>query len=272
MPEAETALLLDAYGAARVILEFGSGASTALAAQMPGKYIQSVESDRVWARKLRAQLAAEAPKSPAIVYHVDIGATGRWGRPIDDTGWQHYPDYPNRIWDQPFFRHPDVILIDGRFRTACLMSAMLRITRPIKVLFDDYTDRATYHLVEQLVQPVQIVGRMAEFHLSPGMVHPEDVSFVIAKFFERTLSDKGMIQYELPSEPGNAPALRRKDQPTDIQPSGAAKTAPQSAPQSAPPQPSAAPPSSLASAPASPSAPSPSLPPNAAGSAKPSPS
>ncbi len=197
MPEAEAAHLSDCSAQADVILEYGSGGSTEMAAQMPGKLVFSVESDRNWARDLRRKIAQAKPLSQVIVSHVDIGQTGEWGRAVDDSQWHDFHRYPNGIWDAPYFRHPDVILIDGRFRTACLMTAILRITRPVVVLFDDYDDRPKYQLVEQLVRPCRIIGRMAEFRLEPGLVQGKDMGFVVAQFFETTFAGKDGSKYQI---------------------------------------------------------------------------
>lgn len=155
------------YFQARTILEYGSGGSTILAASMPGKYVMAVESDRTWALDLQMQIDRAALPSAVLVWHVDIGTTGRWGRPTNDEAWQKYHHYPLSIWSEPFFRHPDVVLIDGRFRAACLVATALHISRPVTVLFDDYVDRPAYHVVERLSVPVRTVGRMAEFLLEP---------------------------------------------------------------------------------------------------------
>lgn len=209
MPEAETAHLRKCYAQAQVILEYGSGGSTEMAAQMPGKLVLSVESDRVWARDLRRKIAQAKPLSQVIVQHVDIGTTGQWGRAVDDSRWHNYHHYPNGIWDAPFFRHPEVILIDGRFRTACLMTAILRITQPVIVLFDDYADRPKYQLVEQLVRPCRIIGRMAEFQLAPGLAQGKDMGFVVAQFFETTFARKGGSNYQImPDEAAMLGAIR----------------------------------------------------------------
>lgn len=200
MPEAEAAHLRGVYGRADVILEYGSGGSTELAAQMPDKLVMSVESDRGWARELRAKIAAANPLAQVIIQHVDIGQTGRWGRALDSSRWQNYHSYPNSAWQAPFFRHPDVILIDGRFRTACLMAALLHISRPVTVLFDDYEGRPKYQLVERLVRPNRMVGRMAEFSLEPEAVQGKDMGFLIAQFFEATFAAQGGTSYSVPPD------------------------------------------------------------------------
>lgn len=200
MPEAEAAHLIDAYRRAQVILEYGSGNSTQLASQLSGKLVMSVESDHNWARNLRREIHEAQPKSSVIVYHVDIGPTGPWGRPIDESGWKRYHHYPNAIWDEPFFRHPDIVLIDGRFRPACLITTMLHVTRPVTVLFDDYTNRPRYRLVERILSPARLVGRMAEFHIQPGQLRPQDISFAIGLFFDVTVHGRGAAAYQLPVE------------------------------------------------------------------------
>lgn len=167
LPPAEAAHLTEHYKAARIILEYGSGGSTVLGARLPGKLVFSVESDRDWAIDLQEKIDRANLASPAIVYPVDIGPTGAWGRPVDESSWRQFHRYPTAIWSEPFFRHPDLILIDGRFRPACFVNACLRIKQPVTVLFDDYVNRKAYHVVERLVKPVARIGRMAEFRLSP---------------------------------------------------------------------------------------------------------
>jgi len=198
MPEAAQARLTELYEQASVILEYGSGGSTELAAAMRGKYVMSVESDRGWARALRRKIAQSEPQSPVILHYVDVGVTADWGKPVDDRLWRNFHLYPNDIWDSPYFRHPDVVLIDGRFRTACFVTALLRAERPLTILFDDYADRPKYHLVERLIKPVRQHDRMAEFAVKPGQVRPRDIGFVIEQYFQVTLQGQGTKSYALP--------------------------------------------------------------------------
>lgn len=184
LPAREAALLRRHYETADVILEYGAGGSTVLAAELPGKQVFSVESDRGWALGLQQYIDGLAPPSPPRLYHVDIGPTGAWGRPRDLSGWRRFHRYPLAIWDEPFFQSPDVILIDGRFRPACLVAAMMRITRPATVLFDDYRGRRRYHRVEHLITPAERVGRMAVFRLVPDMLSFRDATLLIGFFSE----------------------------------------------------------------------------------------
>ena len=180
MPEAEAEVLRAAYAAAGVILEYGTGGSTLLAAEMPGKTIFAVESDRRWLSMMRGWLAAHPGASPVHLHQADIGATRRWGHPRNETRWRQYADYPLGVWERDDFRQPDVVLIDGRFRVGCFLATILRITRPVTILFDDYLPRLAYRAVEEWFAPVAITGRMAQFQVSPVALDPARLRHVIA--------------------------------------------------------------------------------------------
>ncbi|MBC7154332.1 MAG: hypothetical protein H5U19_06945 [Rhodobacteraceae bacterium] len=184
MPEEEAAHVARVYAGAgaRVILEYGSGGTTRIAAGLPGKFVISVESDPDWARNLQAEIDGSGPASSVVVYHCDIGPVGGWGRPRGAAAWRRFNRYPLEVWEQPFFRPPDVVLIDGRLRAACLATVMLLTKKPVTVLFDDYGVRPLYHQVERLVRPERMIGRLAEFHVKPDMVRREDLGFVIGLF------------------------------------------------------------------------------------------
>ena len=74
------------------------------------------------------------------------------------------------------------MLIDGRFRAACLAAVRLRARRPTTVLFDDYVDRKYYHAVEKLARKEEVVGRMARFTVTPGPIPAEMLTQVIGWF------------------------------------------------------------------------------------------
>lgn len=178
-PPEEALFVFQRYSAATAILEYGSGGSTVLAAQL-GKPVVAVESDAAWAARLADRLEREG--LAASLHPVDIGPTGDWGRPRSTEGAARYHRYALSVWDRPDLRHPDLVLIDGRFRAACLAATMLRISRPVTVLFDDYLNRPFYHGVEKLVRRAETVGRMARFEVEPGPIPPDLLTEVIGWF------------------------------------------------------------------------------------------
>ena len=182
LPGPEAALVAGVYGAAAVVLEYGSGGSTVMAAELPGKRVFSVESDPVWAAGLQDYLDAAGLAAGVSLHVVDIGPTGDWGAPVSDEGWRRYHRYPLSVWDRTDFRHPDVVLVDGRFRTACFVAVMARITRPVTLLFDDYAGRKSYHQVETWATPVAEVGRMAQFALEPRVFPTADLTRMFELF------------------------------------------------------------------------------------------
>ncbi|WP_309664554.1 hypothetical protein [Tabrizicola sp.] len=178
-PADEAGLVRQHYAAAASILEYGSGGSTVLAAEL-GKPVFSVESDAAWAERLRHHLVDIS--GTAVIHHVDIGLTKDWGYPINSQAYRAFHRYALSVWDRPDFIHPDVVLIDGRFRAACFAATMMRCTRPVTVLFDDYTARRYYHRVEALVARDETVGRLARFTVVPRQIPPEMLTEVIGWF------------------------------------------------------------------------------------------
>lgn len=170
LPAAEAAALRAAYAGAGTVLEYGSGGSTVMAAEL-GAEVWAVESDAAWAEMMAGTLAGQK----AHILHVDIGPTGDWGHPTDASAARSWPEYSLKIWDLPGFLHPDVVLVDGRFRLGCFLTVAYRITRPVTLFFDDYVPRAAYHKAETLARPTQVIGRMARFDLNPTPLTPDRI-------------------------------------------------------------------------------------------------
>ncbi|WP_231388611.1 hypothetical protein [Pseudooceanicola algae] len=170
--EAEAVRL--AYAEAEAILEYGAGGSTMLAVAA-GTPIVSVESDAGWVYQMRGWIRDSAPTVLAEVIHADIGPTGDWGYPRDASGWKDYAAYPLKVWDRlgQDLPLPDVVLVDGRFRTGCALATAFRSPRPVTLLFDDYKDRPRYHEIEGFLGAPTLIGRLAVFDVTP-MAIPAD--------------------------------------------------------------------------------------------------
>ena len=150
-----------------------------LAAEL-GRTVFSVESDKAWAGRIAQHLRPISDK--AVIHYADIGPTGPWGAPAKAREHRKFPGYALSVWDRPDFVQPDLVLIDGRFRASCLVAVLLRATKPVTVLFDDYRKRGYYHGVERLARKEEMVGRMARFTVTPGAISPEMVTQAIGWF------------------------------------------------------------------------------------------
>ncbi|MCT4558854.1 MAG: hypothetical protein N4A61_12460 [Pelagimonas sp.] len=181
LPEAEAALLRRAYEAAGVVLEYGSGGSTVMAAEMPGTRVTSVESDLTWAAMMTDWFKANPPArgSVAKVVYSDIGPTKEWGQPLDETQWRKFARYPLQIWQSPGFQQPDVVLVDGRFRSGCALATAFMTQKPVDLFFDDYVNRTHYQKVQELLGPPEITGRMAHFRVVPQQIPPERLLWIM---------------------------------------------------------------------------------------------
>jgi len=96
------------------------------------------------------------------------------------------------VWELDGFCNPDVVLIDGRMRTSCLLSVILKAKKKTLVLFDDYSEREYYHIVERIIKPIDMVGRVAIFEVDPNRdyISSNDWLWVVQEFYKVTLAGK----------------------------------------------------------------------------------
>ncbi|MDX2308325.1 MAG: hypothetical protein NW216_08820 [Hyphomicrobium sp.] len=152
-------------------LEYGTGGSTVLAAASGVRFI-SVESDRLFLRNVERKIREAGFYDPAkqMYRHVDIGLTGKWGRPIGSglterrrDMFRRYSDIPADLHGQPF--QPDLVLVDGRFRVASALKVLREFPgadAPL-VAVDDYAGRAAYAVIADFGHLKRLVGRLAVF-------------------------------------------------------------------------------------------------------------
>lgn len=180
-PELEGDALRAAYTRAHVILEYGSGGSTVMGAEMPGKRIVSVESDKDWAQMMRSWFVENPPAtgSEVDVIWSDIGETKEWGHPKGTSDYMRFARYPLEVWDLPEFAPPDVVLVDGRFRPGCAMATALRTQKPVTLFIDDYKRRKHYHRIERYLGAPRLIGRMVEFEVKPMRLEASELLTLI---------------------------------------------------------------------------------------------
>ena len=172
----ERTFLANLYISSNSVFEYGIGESTNIAtyAQLP-KYT-GVDSDALWVDTARKG----APKHFQF-YFADIGPTGAWGRPDDETAEKmklRYQVAPLAAERYPF----DVYLVDGRFRVGCALLAFLHASArggdltKISVCMHDYK-REEYHFVENVATLYEQVSNLACFRRNPEVTDEEIFNF-----------------------------------------------------------------------------------------------
>lgn len=148
-------------GRCTAYLEFGSGGSTLLADRL-GVRTVTIESDRFYGRTVASVLTGNT----VSIVPVDIGITAEWGWPLFKrptaarlARWRRY------VMSAFDLISPDLVLVDGRFRTACALEAARRTDGAVLIV-DDYAERPSYCRIEQYLGAPERVGRSAVFRTS----------------------------------------------------------------------------------------------------------
>lgn len=167
-----------AIAGARTYLEYGAGGSTVLASRFVQRLF-SVESDGRFLHAVERKVHSIGSESENHFLHANIGVTEFWGKPAFTNLslarlrlWSRYPQIP---WEafKATGECPDLILIDGRFRIACMLESLVHLNGQSTIIcFDDYFDRDSYTVVERFAQMVDRAGRMAMFRKKESMDLP----------------------------------------------------------------------------------------------------
>lgn len=146
-------------------LEYGSGGSTLYSLKKSNvSHVYSVESDAVFTNTL-LNVLTEGERSRLSLVAIDLGETGPWGFPVDESGAHSYWSYPSSVWEMiaRLDNYPDLILIDGRFRVACFLISLLHAREDTVIIFDDFYDRDHYEIVQKYLDVTERAGRSAIF-------------------------------------------------------------------------------------------------------------
>jgi hypothetical protein len=163
MADDELALFESLLGRANHVLEYGCGGSTALAASYRDLRLSGVESDPVWLRKVEAHPAVKSARTTGrfVLHHVNIGPTKKWGKPSNDNCRHVWPLYSSLPWSRQ--SDYDLIFVDGRFRVACILHAVLKAQRDALIVIHDFWDRPHYHGVLPFLDLKKSSGTLGVF-------------------------------------------------------------------------------------------------------------
>ncbi|MEO8175983.1 MAG: hypothetical protein ABI626_04920 [Sphingomicrobium sp.] len=148
----------DELAKASSYLEYGSGGSPVLA-DRAGIPVVIVEADPYFAQAVRSRISGRK----VDLLNPNMGLIGFYGTPLLRRRAKS-----RRYIEAPYPRapFPDFILIDGRYRVACALSAAKHANeagRRAMLMFDDYARRRYYHQVEEHLGQPQLRGRAAFF-------------------------------------------------------------------------------------------------------------
>jgi len=163
MADDELVLFKSLLRQANHVLEYGCGGSTALAASYRDLRLFGVESDPVWLRKVEAHPALKSASATGRVSlnYVNIGPTKKWGKPLNENCRHNWPLYSSLPWSTQ--SDYDLIFVDGRFRVACILNAVLKAHRDALIMVHDFWNRPHYHVVLPFLDLKKSSGTLGVF-------------------------------------------------------------------------------------------------------------
>jgi len=130
--------------------EFGIGGSTFYAGSVVKGPVRAVDSDMAWIEA--AEQSMPASQYERLLKYVDIGPTKEWGHPVSTDEKEKFSSYHGSIIGNT--QNIDLCLVDGRFRVACFLQALLVLDSDAIIGFHDYRSRKYYHSVENFARPI----------------------------------------------------------------------------------------------------------------------
>lgn len=156
--DGEGHLFKEAVAGCKLYGEYGMGSSTKWVLSNTEADVIAVDSSQEWVNKV---VSANNDPTRLSASWIDVGPIGDWGRPRSYSKKENFSSYAEALWQTS--QKPQVVLIDGRFRVCCFLQSLLCSDPGTVIIFDDYTGRPHYHLVEEFVKPTAIHGRQAMF-------------------------------------------------------------------------------------------------------------
>lgn len=167
--DTDRTLLADIYSSVNSVFEFGLGESTKIAAWVGVPRYVGVDSDANWVTNVRKEINMDHFR----FIFADIGATGDYGNPNNDTLQKIPLSYQSAPLNDEM-KAFDFYLVDGRYRVACacasMLHAMSRGGNMTEVMFGvhDYPGREYYHQLESVADIVKEAELLRVFRMKPN--------------------------------------------------------------------------------------------------------
>jgi len=147
-----------------IYFEYGYAKSTEYFYKYTSASIFAVDTSHDWVNKMNA-LKAEGNPERLNLNWVDVGNVADWGNPTSFEKRQNFKKYAELFWLLSQ-NSPNLVLIDGRFRVCCFLTSVKFAPVGTKIIFDDYTNRPFYHVVQEFCPKLDTCGRQALFEVS----------------------------------------------------------------------------------------------------------
>jgi hypothetical protein len=176
MSREEIACYIKYLDEAQNVVEYGVGGSTLLAARKH-KHIVCVESDYEWICKLKKYRHIRRAEYENRLRFVlaDLGPTTGLGYPKSERLRANWPSYANIPWQ--YSKHTDLVLIDGRFRLACIAATILHTKPQTIIAVHDFWNRPRYHPALDILEIVDKVDTLGIFRALSEVSRTEVRSF-----------------------------------------------------------------------------------------------
>ena len=127
----------------KIYFEYGCGGSTYLASLCNNiEKIYTVDSDIEWLNKVQHHINKK--KNITYIYNEMLTIPNTYGIPGKNATDIQKIEYSNKFI-KILPNNVDTILIDGRFRVACVLKLYPYINENTIIIFDDFLDRPYYH-------------------------------------------------------------------------------------------------------------------------------
>jgi hypothetical protein len=165
MSTAEVRLFTTLLAHSKTMLEFGCGGSTVLANSL-GVQTFSVENQIAFSLRTQRLLASKfsgIPRIKPVFIDVPPGSTLKWGYP--DSVNAQCARYHTDVWQLLPAGVPDLVLIDGRFRMACILKTIQHVPNSVILLHDSL--RESYKEFHRFCYLKQLVDELAILTIKP---------------------------------------------------------------------------------------------------------
>jgi hypothetical protein len=149
MTPEEIVILQFAANSRQCAIEYGGGGSTFSLLEAGVRRLVTIESDPAWVHKLREHelLRPEIESGRLVVHHADIGPTRKLGYPEDRSRINEWSTYWQSAWELVNPGDVDLVVVDGRFRVACALNAILKGSQDLTVVVHDFWKRPKYDVL-----------------------------------------------------------------------------------------------------------------------------